>query len=331
MTVASLAITPEAARVAVEEAAVRTYGEATQHLCKHHRIRLSKQMLETLTQTVGTYWRACDDQTLQAAKTARKAPSATISAKRCCVFADGVMVHTDGDWHETRVGTVRSDDVHNVEHKSSIARQCSVDELGDDLWRKACQMGYCQAETKAFIADGGQWLWNQAQRRFGSAIHILDFWHVCDHVSQCAKAFFGEGSDASRQWALAVRGTLRAGLVTDALSQVEALNPRRSPAKRKAKHELITYLTNNRDRMDYPRYERLGLPIGSGEVEAQCKTLVQARCKQSGMRWSRAGLEPLLRVRCAIKDGSYDRQFGHWPTNLAAWQFRRKQQARHAA
>ena len=76
--------------------------------------------------------------------------------------------------------------------------------------------------------------------------------------------------------------------------------------------------------MDYPRYEALGLPIGSGEVESACKTLVQKRCKQSGMRWSGGGLQALLRVRCAVRDGDYHRRFGHWPINLTAWQARRK-------
>jgi len=67
-----------------------------------------------------------------------------------------------------------------------------------------------------------------------------------------------------------------------------------------------------------------------GAVEGQCKTLVQARCKQSGMRWHSAGLEPLLRVRCSLKDGRYWRQFGRWPDDLAAWQARRKQRRRVA-
>ena len=93
----------------------------------------------------------------------------------------------------------------------------------------------------------------------------------------------------------------------------------------------MTYLTNNRDRMDYPRYEALGLPIPSGEVEAQCKTLVQSRCKQTGMRWHSGGVEALLRVSCALKDGGYWRQFGHWPDDLSAWQARRKRLRRQAA
>ena len=143
--------------------------------------------------------------------------------------------------------------------------------------------------------------------------------------------FFVEGSEESKQWFSKIKDTIRSGLVDEGLSMVESLQPRRSKSKREAKHELVTYLTNNRGRMDYPRYKQLGLPIGSGEVEAQCKTLVQARCKQAGMRWHRDGLERLLRIRCSVKDGSFDTDFGRWPTNLAAWQARRKREQRNAA
>src|SRR5262249_11542048 len=76
--------------------------------------------------------------------------------------------------------------------------------------------------------------------------------------------------------------------------------------KRAALRELRTYLENNRGRRDYPRYRALGLPIGSGQVEAQCKSRVGARCKLAGMRnWTYAGAEGVLRLRAAVQDGSY--------------------------
>ena len=71
--------------------------------------------------------------------------------------------------------------------------------------------------------------------------------------------------------------------------------------------------------------------IGSGEVEAQCKTLVQQRCKQAGMRWQRSGLESLLRVRCAVRDGRYERDFGRWRGNLTAWHMAGKRRRTAAA
>ena len=323
-------MTPRTAQVAVEEACERRYGQAVEHLSRSHGIRMGKELLENLTQTVGDYWLAQDRHRLASAQTARTAPPESLAAEQCLVFADGVMVHTDGAWHEARVGTVRST-ANEVSVKSSIARLCSVQDFGEDLWRHACERGYRSAALTAFIADGSHWLWTLADRHFSRAIKIVDFWHVCEHVSACAQVFFGAGTEAARQWSLKIRGSLRAGAVPGALHAVEALNPRASQTRREQKHSLVTYLTNNRDRMDYPRYEALGLPIGSGEVEAQCKTLVQARCKQAGMRWHSDGLAPLLRVRCSLKDGRYWRHFGHWPEDLAAWQARRKRARRRAA
>ena len=79
-----------------------------------------------------------------------------------------------------------------------------------------------------------------------------------------------------------------------------------APRAPQALHELRTYLENNRTRVDYPRYRELGLPCGSGQVEAQCKSLVGARCKLAGMRnWTYAGAEGVLRLRAAVQEGAY--------------------------
>jgi hypothetical protein len=330
-SVANYPVTPQAAQVAVEEAAERPYEQAVAHLARHHQIRLGKELLENLTQTVGTYWLEQDGRRLAAAQAEHLAPAARFAAERCLVFADGVMVHTDGDWHEARVGTVRSHGPEGTVRKSSIVRLGEVQEFGADLWRHACEGGYRGASLVAFLADGSHALGGVAARHFQRAIWIVDFWHVCENVGACAKVFYGEGTDLARQWSLEVCGLLRAGDVEGALRQVEGLPARGSKARRQAKHALVTYLTNNRQRMDYPRYEALGLPIGSGEVEAQCKTLVQARCKQAGMRWHTDGAESLLRVRCALKDGRYEEEFGQWPDDLSAWQARRKRLTREAA
>jgi len=328
--VACFPITPEAGRVVAIETADRSYDHAVEHLRKMHAIYVGKELAINMTSSVGRYWLEQDREALRPNGLAFAAPAANLRPQNCLIFADGVMIHTDGDWHEAKVGTVRSQMTDGKQHKSSIARLCSLEDFGLDLWRKAHQMGYGTAALSAFIADGSHWLWNLAQGRFNRAVQILDFWHLCEHVGNCAKEFFGEGTELSKGWSLKVCGTLRAGLIDDALKEVEHLKAR-SQTKRQAKHELVTYINNNRQRMDYPRYEKLGLPIGSGEVEAQCKTLVQARCKQAGMRWSRSGAEDLLRVRCAVRDGSFDQSFGHWPTDLAAWMVRQKRQAKKVA
>jgi hypothetical protein len=69
---------------------------------------------------------------------------------------------------------------------------------------------------------------------------------------------------------------------------------------------------------------------GSGG-EADCKTVVQARCKQSGMRWSTRGAEQVLRVRCALKDESFLALWDHPRKSMNGWYKRRLRQERRAA
>ena len=326
MTVGGLAISPEAGQAAVEEAGERPYGQAMEHLKHHHGIRLSKRLLEKVTQMVGEFWLQGDDREAEVGLRDKIIPLAVsgLAPECCCVFADGTMVHTDGDWHEARVGTVCSTSGER-KRKSSIVRFADVDRFGAGLWRKACQYGYQEASLRGFISDGSHWIRGIAELHFPDAVHILDWYHLAENLSKCANEVFGEGTKESQQWAGRMRKIMREGKVDRALKEVEKLRVR-SKTKRRAKHELITYLTNNQDRVDYPRYRRLGLPIGSGEVEADCKVLVQARCKQSGMRWSKRGAEQVLRVRCALKDGSFHALWEHQTQSMAAW---RKRRARH--
>jgi len=315
--VGGVPISPEAGRAAVEEAGERPYEQAMTHLRRHHGIPLSKQFLEKLTQRVGEFWLHRDDRETAKSLTEKIVPLAEVDCDCCCVFADGTMVHTDGEWHEVRVGTVRS--VRgDITLKSSIARFVDVEWFGADLWRKACQYGYRTAALKAFLGDGSHWIWSLADMHFPDAWKILDWYHLAENISKCGNELFGEGTQESRAWAKRMRPIMKKGRVQQALQNLEKMRVR-SENKRQAKHELITYLMNNRERVDYPRYRCLGLPIGSGEVEAQCKVLVQARCKQSGMRWSKKGAEQVLRVRCALRDGSFDTLWDHPRESMTVW------------
>lgn len=329
MTVGGLAISPEAGRAAVEEAGERPYGQTVAHLRRHHGIGMSKDLLEKLTRTVGQFWLERDDQLRRSSLSDKVIPLAEMDCDCCCVLADGTMVHTDGDWHEVRVGTVCST-AGKTKRKSSIARFLDVERFGADLWRKACQHGYQEASLRGFISDGSHWIRGIAELHFPEAVHILDWYHLAENLSKCANEVFGDGTKESQQWAGRMRKIMKRGKVDRALKEAERL-PAPSKNKRKAKHELITYLTNNRDRVDYPHYRQLGLPIGSGEVEADCKVLVQARCKQSGMRWSEKGAEQILRVRCALRDASFDRLWDHTRRSIAVWQKRHQREQRDMA
>jgi hypothetical protein len=218
-------------------------------------------------------------------------------------------VHTEGDWHEIRVVTVVTQDAKgNPLARQSRARFLPVDEVAWVLLLLARAVGYGNAPQRAFIADGAQWLWRVADQYFHSAVQILDWYHLSEHVHKAANVLHAESTEPAQQWSKRLKEELIEGHGKAALELVRAdLAKVRSPTKRAALQELETYLEHNLNRIDYPRYRKLGLPIGSGQVEAQCKTLVGARCKQAGMRnWTYDGVEGLLRMRAAKHDGSFD-------------------------
>ena len=172
----------------------------------------------------------------------------------------------------------------------------------------ARSLGYQNAKQRAFIADGAAWLWKLQATYFAGATPILDWYHLAEHVHKAANAVYGQGAAEAQQWARRLKDELWEGRVANALTLARAdLTKARSPTKRVALQELVTYLDNNQQHMDYPHYRALGLPVGSGQVEAQCKTLVGARCKQAGMRnWTYQGAEAILRLRAAKQDGSFN-------------------------
>lgn len=107
-----------------------------------------------------------------------------------------------------------------------------------------------------------------------------------------------------------------AGKVTAVLAALAAVQRRLGAAPAAAKEddprrviaETIGYVEHNRERMDYPRYRRLGLPISSAPVESTIKQL-NRRIKGSEKFWLSGGAEAMLQVRAAYlsEDGRAER------------------------
>jgi len=286
-----------------------SFEQARDALAEDYGVRLAKQTVAQVAEAAGgAALRLEDAHRHRVAGREAPLPESPLVPETACVFADGTTVHTEGDWHEVRVATATASDVQGEPMaRQSRARFLPVADFAWVLVLLARGVGYQNARRRAFVADGAHWLWKLAEDYFPSATQILDWYHLAEHVHKAAGSVFGEGSAGARAWAEARKAELWAGRAGDALGAVEGELVRvRSPAKRSALRELRTYLENNRSRVDYPRYRALGLPCGSGQVEAQCKALVGARCKLAGMRnWTFAGAEAILRLRAAAQDGSY--------------------------
>jgi hypothetical protein len=155
----------------------------------------------------------------------------------------------------------------------------------------------------AALADGAEENWRYFERPvYAKATKIVDHGHASQHLRAAMAAYYGDKSVEGRAEYERLRIILRdqpggADDVIAALSRLaRKLRGKKNKRRRKLLNAELTYFKNQRDRMDYADYQARGLPIGSGVVEAACKTLATQRLKRSGMSW-RDGKQAMLTIR----------------------------------
>jgi len=177
---------------------------------------------------------------------------------------------------------------------------------------------------KVLLCDGARALWNYAENTplFDEYEKIIDYCHTLEHLSLAAEALFGKGSDAAKQW----YDKYRNKLLKEDLAPRSILHSmdyyeqtRRLPKSRRDALEVQrTFFRRNQTRMTYADFRRRGLPIGSGPVEAACKTLVKTRLCRSGMRWTRKGGQRILDLRTYVKSNRWDAFWNEYRTMFVA-------------
>lgn len=165
--------------------------------------------------------------------------------------------------------------------------------------------------VKVLVLDGAKGLWTYAEQdRFQDYQKILDFFHATEHLSKGAEALFGKASPQARDWYAKYRALLLErpdGAQAVLRSMDYYLDTRKLPASRRRELKAQrTFFARNKHHMTYAEFRKRGLPIGSGVVEAACKTLVKQRMGRSGMRWSRQGGQPILTLRAYVRSGRWD-------------------------
>lgn len=133
---------------------------------------------------------------------------------------------------------------------------------------------------------------------------ILDLWHVLEKLGAAARVFKSAGrpeGELSRWHVMLLNSSSAASRILAELNNSGCENV--TVGDKKPVHEAITYLTNHKDRMDYATARKLGLPMGSGNVEATCKSLFELRLKRPGSRWKeRTGLHVVHLRALALSD-----------------------------
>ena len=168
------------------------------------------------------------------------------------------------------------------------------------VYREAQRRGFDTADRQVVIGDGAPWIWNVAAEQFPGAIEIVDIYHAKQHLCDVAKALYGPGTDLAEQWAKDRRAELDAGRLR-ALVAALRIHVETTLEARKCIH----YVFGNRHRMRYPKFRAKGLCISSGVVEAGCKQ-IGARLKRAGMRWTVAGANAIIALRCCILSSRFE-------------------------
>jgi hypothetical protein len=186
-----------------------------------------------------------------------------------------------------------------------IARITSAQDFGAQLRAEALRRGMAKAKVVVFLGDGAVWIWKLARINFPKAVYILDYYHALEHLTLLANALYGEGSARAKQRFRRWRKALLQDKVGQLIAQARAQLPTQAAARKLAQKQ-ITYFERNRSKMLYQTFRQAGYFIGSGVVEAACKSVVGQRLKQSGMLWSLKGAGHILTVRCALLSGWFE-------------------------
>ena len=165
------------------------------------------------------------------------------------------------------------------------------------------------------LADGAPEMWNLLEANFpacvfGKVHRRIDFWHVIEKLAAAAKVLCKDDV-AMRAMVWGWRRLLRRRKDAAATILAELLASRREREEvkvdgRRPVHEAITYLQNSAERMIYAGAIKKGLPIGSGNVEATCKTLVGLRMKRCGSKWHNDTGNHVLHLRALALSDRWD-------------------------
>jgi hypothetical protein len=211
--------------------------------------------------------------------------------------------------------------------RTYVASTCTSEEFGPMVAAEALRRNFMNAAHKVFLGDGSAWIWKLQQERFPTFEAIVDFLHAMSHVYAAAKAAVAE---AEKRWALFLKwaeGCWK-GQVGRVIEELRALRDAQGALQetefkgladddpRKILHQELGYLENNQDRMDYPRYRRLGVPWTTSHVESTVK-IFNRRVKGSEKFWGETGAEAILQLRAAFlsEDEPLDRHLKDRPSS----------------
>jgi hypothetical protein len=186
----------------------------------------------------------------------------------------------------------------------------AVAKFGPLLRQEALRRGMSTAQRVVLLIDGAEGLEHMGRLCFAGDQQIVDFYHALEHAGRVLEALLGSKQQPTyqtrrRQWIKRLLKDQVAMLIAQTRRAAAAAG-RSGPVEQE-----LGYFVRNSARMQYGSFRQQGLFIGSGVIEAGCKTIIGSRCKQSGLFWSRTGAENIIALRCIHASRRLDKFWKH--------------------
>jgi hypothetical protein len=283
-----------------------SYELGAQRWSEHYRFPISANLLRRVADRVGRRLEACHEAALahELKEPPPKKPELVV------VQNDGGMIPMRGEepWREVKLGVIFQGE-HHLSHRYgsrgmiSQARYVGVlgpqEEFRESLDTALRMERALTAKIVVWIADGAKGNWRLASDLVPKSIQVLDWYHAVENAMACGRKLLGEESPWLPLWKERIEELLAAGDIETLLCELEACLFLTARNRRKALRELCQYYRNNQERMRYPEYLALGLPIGSGIVESGHRHVIQRRMKNAGQHWSESRGRRMVRMRAA--------------------------------
>lgn len=175
-------------------------------------------------------------------------------------------------------------------------------EFGWRIYAEAVRRGLFEARRVVVISDGAEWIRNLVETHFPGAIHIIDLYHAREHLLDLCRALFDRDLKRFNRFKDQWWHALDLGHIERLVQEATQWLPKDEQAGKDARRE-IAYFEKNAHRMRYQHFKEQELFLGSGVVEAACRTIVGERLKKSGMEWTVRGANAIIALRCMTQSG----------------------------
>ena len=216
-----------------------------------------------------------------------------------------------GEYKEAKGFRLYLLDDERIVHLISWHQVCNAEELGQAIQKAASRIPMDKVRP-CLVGDGASWLWKAMKKAFPEAREVLDYYHCAEHINALADAQYGHDPQKRFLW---VESTMARLSRKDGVGAVIGGLRRMKPANEKAEElrgKLVSYLKANRNRFNYNGARRGGYAIGSGGIESANKFICHVRIKRSGAWWLVSNCNKMLKLRCALVNGTFEQLFTNY-------------------